>query len=102
MIRDRLAAVSEELRPTFEECVSLSAVEVEQRVRCALKGRDCPVRGVATAERIELHASDQDQHFSSPQLIVDYAQTGDDSTTLRGRFGPHPNVWPLLVALYAA
>ncbi len=57
--------------------------------------------GITADGRIELHVPDARQHLWSPQLIVDL-HAMDGHTCLRARFGPHPHVWTLYVAIGAA
>lgn len=89
-------------RPRFERTVPLPRDEVLARVRAAL-GRAPSIRGlVLPTGRIELTVAEAEQHVWSPQLTVDVVDGPEESgSTLRARFGPHPNVWTLYVALYA-
>jgi len=52
-------------------------------------------------ERIELHVPSDRQHFWSPELVVEVEHT-DTGARLLGRFGPHPHVWTMYMALVAA
>lgn len=57
--------------------------------------------GLAAPGRIELHVHGEQQRLWSPQLIVDLRES-KRGTSLLGRFGPHPSVWTMYVAGYAA
>ncbi len=50
--------------------------------------------------RIELLPHRSTRHFWSPQLTID-VEDGAEGVRLRGRFGPHPHVWTLYVAMHA-
>lgn len=89
------------VRPRFTLRCSCAAEEVVEVMSRALRTPGCPVSGLAAPGRIELHVHEPEQHFWSPQLIVDVAGASD-SSMLHGRFGPHPSVWTLYVAAYAA
>ncbi len=89
------------IRPEFELRVSTSESALLAVVARALKKPGCPVSGLVAKGRIELHVHGRDQHIYSPQLIVDLKQDGD-RLILHGRFGPHPSVWTMFLAAYAA
>lgn len=57
--------------------------------------------GLVAPGRLELHMHGKDAHFWSPQLIVDVEELASGCKLL-GRFGPHPSVWTLFMAAYAA
>lgn len=87
-----------ELRPTFELLSHLPAEDVMRHFGDWLRSGSCPVCGLSTEERIELYLPNERQHLWSPQLIVEMEAQGS-STRLKGRFGPHPYVWALVVAI---
>lgn len=87
-------------RPRFELTVGLPVAEVLERFRGAL-GRSEQVRGLALDYgRVELTCSENEVRFWSPQLTIDVVEEGEGAR-LRARFGPHPHVWTLYVALYS-
>ena len=51
--------------------------------------------------RIELTTTENKVRFWSPQLTMDVNANGD-TTLLLARFGPHPHIWTLYMALYSA
>jgi hypothetical protein len=65
-----------------------------------LRAGSCPVCGLSSSDRIELYLPNDRQHLWSPQLVVDVEARGA-TTSFRGRFGPHPHVWSLYVAIGA-
>lgn len=91
-------------RPRFEHEVDLPRDEVLARLRSALHANKDRIQGmVLPTGRVELTVSDAERHVWSPQLTVDVEDSaaGDMRSRLRARFGPHPHVWTLYVALYA-
>lgn len=66
----------------------------------AIIGADDEVVGLALADRIELTVGSEELRPWSPQLTVKLFEDGDGSR-LEARFGPHPHLWTLYVALYA-
>lgn len=89
------------VRPRFEISSGLHPDELVSRVGRTLLTRGCPVSGLAAKGCLELHVHEEDQHLWSPQLIVELFET-ETGTLLRSRFGPHPSVWTLYMAGYAA
>jgi len=87
-------------RPQIAFVSSLSAAEIEERFRVALADPDCPVEGQIFPKHIDLLMSAEQRHFWSPWLPLDVA-VGEAGTELRGRFGPHPNVWTAFVFVYS-
>ncbi|MCA8971412.1 MAG: hypothetical protein KDC95_16585 [Planctomycetes bacterium] len=80
----------------------MPSAEVLERVREALKAHRDGITGmVLPTGRIELTVSDAVRHVWSPQLTVDVEAADERSSRLHARFGPHPHVWTLYVALYA-
>ncbi|MEM9553608.1 MAG: hypothetical protein AAGC60_05065 [Acidobacteriota bacterium] len=90
------------LRPRFELTTSLEVDSVLDRVRAALAESDDAMGMVLDSGRIELTPHEDTVRFWSPQLTIDAERRDSgDGTVLRARFGPHPHVWTLYLALYA-
>jgi hypothetical protein len=88
------------LRPRFEAPVSLSARQVLTRLEANLSEPACPCRGHTAGSHALLYIRDDLRHTWSPYLDLAVEQ-GADGSLLRGRFGPHPNIWTFFAALYA-
>jgi hypothetical protein len=73
--------------------------EVLARTKRALQAR-ADIDGLVITGRIELVPDRESRHFWSPQLTVDVDVDGEGAL-LRGRFGPHPHVWTLYMAIHA-
>ncbi|MEM9072343.1 MAG: hypothetical protein AAGE52_27805 [Myxococcota bacterium] len=58
------------------------------------------LRGVVLSARVELTVPPRRRHLWSPQLAVRLEKI-PEGTRLHGRFGPHPHVWTMYVALVA-
>jgi len=86
-------------RPRFELRATGDAAAILARVKAALAASDL-VGMVIPPTRIELTVSERDRHLWSPQLTVD-VEDDEDGASLKARYGPHPHVWTLYVALYA-
>ncbi len=77
----------------------LSPEEVLARFEEALTVAGCPVRGAVVQGHIDLYVRDVDHHFWSPWLSLE-VRVEVDGTHVRGRFGPHPHVWTMFMAIY--
>lgn len=86
------------LRPTFDILVKdEEPAEVWNRVQLSVekKGLDGQFRDrFAMISMVE-----SERHFWSPWLHLDLRHD-DESTTLHGRFSPHPSIWTALVFGY--
>ncbi|MGV3524066.1 MAG: hypothetical protein ACO1RX_07575 [Candidatus Sericytochromatia bacterium] len=90
------------LRPRFESVIPCQPTLALSSFALRLKQPDCPYTGRIIQERhIILRMAPAERHVWSPVLSVD-AHDHPEGTLLRGYFGPHPDVWTLLIALYAA
>ncbi len=87
------------MRPRFEIALDHPADEVWEAIEAAIASPDARCTGWVQEGAGELHVRREDEHFFSPMLCM----CSDDSvegTVLRGRFGPHPHVWMLFMAIY--
>ncbi|MCA9572416.1 MAG: hypothetical protein KC656_31470, partial [Myxococcales bacterium] len=88
-------------RPRLEILVPASLDDV----RCAFEARirhpACSCEGKFARNHLHVEVASARRHLWSPTLDVTLRET-DEGTVLRGRFGPHPNLWTLYVFLYAA
>jgi hypothetical protein len=83
------------VRPRFEIEFDRDADTIMERLRDRLP--DCPrCAGDSVGRHAELFVPESERRLWSPWLSVTADQDGERSR-LRGRFGPHPNVWTLYV-----
>jgi hypothetical protein len=87
-------------RPWVEFRSDLAPQAVRERFQALLATPDCPVEGQVVAGHIELFVRTAERHFWSPWLSLEVREL-EDSTRIRGRFGPHPHVWTAFMAIYA-
>jgi len=88
------------LRPRFRLVVPCEPEQALSSFRLRLQQPDCPYTGTVMDRHISLRVVASEAHYWSPVLNVD-AEPDPGGTLLRGHFGPHPNVWTLLLALSA-
>lgn len=89
-----------EVRPHLELESRLSADEALSRLKQKLGDKQGSCCGTVLAEHVEITICDRDRHFWSPQISLT-AEPRESGAVFRGRIGPQPHVWTLLVALYA-
>ena len=88
------------MRPRFTVVLTGDVESARRRLEAALAAATCPLRGGRIGERIELTVPEAERHTWSPHLSVVFEEAGP-SAVARGRFGPHPHLWTLFVAIYA-
>jgi hypothetical protein len=90
------------LRPRFELVTELDLETVLARLRAMLAESDELLGLVLDSGRIELTLNEKRIRFWAPQLTIDAeAREEGTGTLLRARFGPHPHIWTLYLALYS-
>ncbi len=89
------------MRPRFRVPVEGDVEAARARLRQALATEDCAVRGSRIGQRFELTVPEVDQHYWSPHLSVILEEDDDGRAFAEGRFGPHPHVWTMFMAIYA-
>lgn len=90
------------LRPRFELTTEIDVPAVLARVRAVLEQSEQVIGMALDTGRIELTLNEEKIRFWSPQLTIDAEPREEGTgTILKARFGPHPHVWTLYLALYA-
>lgn len=89
-----------QVRPHLELESSLAAEVALARLRRKLTDKESHCCGTVLAEHVEITICDRDRHFWSPQISLT-AEPQERGVVFRGRIGPQPHVWTMLVALYA-
>ena len=87
------------MRPTFREELDVPASAVAEAVRAALARAPDRVVGSVAGNVIELYPPREERRVWSPRLSVVIYPRG--RTVVVGRYGPSPDLWTFLVALYA-
>lgn len=89
------------LRPRFQSFVPCHPQKAFEKFRLRLQQPDCPFEGTVLDTFISVTVKASERHYWSPVLTVQ-SESVDGGTRLRGHYGPHPNVWTLLLAVAAA
>jgi hypothetical protein len=89
------------MRPTFEVPVKGDEATVLSWLKAELKKSGGPCLGIVVGPTAELRICQEDSHFWSPALSIKVVSREEDGErVLRGRFGPHPHVWTMFMAIY--
>lgn len=87
-------------RPLVDLHVSEAPEDVLGAFRDCLEAGHCTVEGHVGSTEMSLVLDGPSRHVFSPWLSVE-AYPWQGGTRLRGRFGPHPNLWTLFVFIYS-
>lgn len=87
------------LRPRFQRDLDNNKAAILQAFdEAALSEKKLKVKRVD--DHIFITLSKKDQHFWSPQLHLELADTDNGQTKLYGLFGPNPNIWLVFMFLH--
>jgi len=89
------------MRPPFTVHVPLTASAAIDQIARGLSAPDARCAGITSRGHVLLTLRDSERRCFSPTLDLEVADTTPGSCALSGRFGPHPHMWTLYVALYA-
>lgn len=88
------------MRPLFKLELPVPAPRLMAAIREKMGGSS-PIVGVVMRKHVELTIGVDARHLWSPHLSLDVFDTGE-TTTLRGRYAPHPSIWTFVMAVYGA
>ncbi len=88
------------LRPRFEIDLENDAAFVLQKFSEAFKKEECNLLGNIVDGHIFIGVSKKDEHFWSPQLHLEIIEASENTSTLKGLFGPKPQVWTLFMFVH--
>ncbi|NJN78616.1 MAG: hypothetical protein HC803_10085 [Saprospiraceae bacterium] len=92
--------VGYEIRPRFKLETTLSVDELTEKIQTGLNQENAPCVGHVYSGYAKFHLPQEERHYWSPQLNLTY-ETIDNTTILRGLYGPHPSVWTMFIFFYA-
>ena len=98
--RPRARVSGPRLRPRFEISVARPAADVIAAFRDALDRPDAPIAGVTRGEYLQLALPPEQRTTWSPHLDLRVESTDEGTSVVRGRIGPHPQVWTLFTGLH--
>lgn len=88
------------LRPRFEIDLTENADTILEAFKKAFNKNDCAFLGTIMDGHIFISVLKKDEHFWSPQLHLEVIQKTENSASLKGLFGPKPQVWTLFMFIH--
>ncbi len=89
------------IRPTFSVPLRKEPDQAMEILRERLRGADFARCARSKGRCVDLFVEGDERRVWSPYLSVQL-EPSNDGSLLRGRFGPHPELWTLFVFLYAS
>ncbi|MBT8396711.1 MAG: hypothetical protein HKO65_12415 [Gemmatimonadetes bacterium] len=89
------------IRPTFSVHLTPQADEAMAELRSRLEGVDYADCTRSKGRCADFFVDEEERKLWSPHLSVQVEPDAEGSL-LRGRFGPHPELWTLFIFLYTA
>lgn len=87
------------LRPPFKLVLPVEAPRLMAEIRARLGAPGSRFAGTVLRRHAELTIAPQERHLWSPHLSLDVFDH-EGGARVRGRYGPHPHLWTLLMAIY--
>lgn len=88
------------MRPAYEKHVPFSVEEAVKRIKLHIEESEHGCHGTVRRRHIQLMINEDDRHIWSPYLELE-VESQANGALITGRFGPHPYIWTLFLALYA-
>lgn len=88
------------LRPRFTIDLDKGNKTILNSFKEAFKKEDCKFLGTIVDDHIFIAVSKKDEHFWSPQLHLEIIENTEITATLKGLFGPKPQVWTLFMFVH--
>ena len=82
------------VRPKIELRLADPPEQVAERLRRGLAESSC-CEGVSVGRHAEIFVPEAERRVWSPWLSITVEPWDDGGSRVRGRFGPHPNLWTL-------
>jgi hypothetical protein len=88
------------LRPRFKIDLDDNYNVVLKEFSKELKSDTCKFSGKISDGHVFVSVSKKDEHFWSPQLHLEIIEITDETSLLKGLFGPKPQVWTLFMFIH--
>ncbi|WP_240914645.1 GTP-binding protein [Polaribacter sp. 11A2H] len=88
------------LRPRFSIDLEENSEELLERITRYLKSDACIYRSNVAYKHFFIDIPVRKSHFWSPQLHFEIVEVSESSSTLKGLFGPKPQVWTLFMFVH--
>jgi len=90
------------LKPRFKVSVAASQKTVLEDFKGIFNSGTCVYCSKITGHHIVLDIQEKQSHFWSPQLHIEIEKKSEDTSVLKGLFGPKPQVWTFFMFLHFA
>ena len=90
------------LRPRFKLDFKDSKQNLIAKFESNLKDGDCKYCSKIVDGHIVIDVPEAENHFWSPQLIIEIEKVAVNKTIVKGLFGPKPHVWTLFMFFHFA
>ncbi len=88
------------LRPRFTIDLDENYETVIEKFKKVLKAKDCAYPSRFSDGHIIVDVPKKEEHFWSPQLNMEIVEADENKSTLKGLFGPKPQVWTLFMFIH--
>ena len=88
------------LRPRFSIDLKENPDELLKRITVYLKSDACVYRSKITDKHVFIDIPVKKSHFWSPQLHFEIVELDENESTIKGLFGPKPQVWTLFMFIH--
>ncbi len=88
------------LRPRFSFDLQENAHSVVKKMQDFLNDTEKKYKSKIVGEHIFIDVPDKEAHFWSPQLHIEIVEKSENEATVKGLFGPKPQVWTLFMFLH--
>ncbi len=90
------------LRPRFKIDFDESRQKIISKFENNLNDADCKYCGKIIDGHVIIDVPVEENHFWSPQLIIEIEEVGKGKAIVKGLFGPKPQVWTLFMFFHFA
>ena len=98
LIEKRNSEIS--LRPRFSIDIQENSENLLKRITNYLKSDECIYKNRVVDGHVFIDIPEKKSHFWSPQLHFEVLEVDKNSSTLKGLFGPKPQVWTLFMFVH--
>lgn len=90
------------LKPRFKISCDQSAESIMAKFKDKFDSGDCDYCSKIVDHHIVIDVPKKEDHFWSPQLHVEVEKDDENTTIVRGLFGPKPQVWTFFMFIHFA
>jgi len=88
------------LRPRFSIDLQENSKDLQKRIEDYLASEACKFKTKVSEDHFFIDVPEKKSHFWSPQLHFEIEKIDEKSSTIKGLFGPKPQVWTLFMFVH--